>query len=91
VDGSINKYNMRLVARGFTQIYRVNYYDTYSPVIWLISFCLILAIAICNNWDIKVFNFNLAYLNESWARVRRFTCRNHLDTSQAEWHQSSSW
>src|SRR6266850_1214890 len=34
-DGSIDKYKACLVARGFTQIYGIDYYDTYSPVVWL--------------------------------------------------------
>jgi Reverse transcriptase (RNA-dependent DNA polymerase) len=63
VDGSIDKYKARLIARVFTQIYSINYYDTYSPVACLASFCLILAIAACNNWEVKAFNFNSAYLN----------------------------
>jgi Reverse transcriptase (RNA-dependent DNA polymerase) len=63
VDGSIDKYKACLVTRGFTQIYSVDYYDTYSPVMRLASFCLILAIAACNNWEVEVFDFNSAYLN----------------------------
>jgi Reverse transcriptase (RNA-dependent DNA polymerase) len=62
-DGSIDKYKACLVARGFTQIYGINYYNTYSPVTRLTSFCLILAIAACNNWEVEAFNFNSAYLN----------------------------
>jgi Reverse transcriptase (RNA-dependent DNA polymerase) len=62
-DGSIDKYKAHLVARGFTQIYSVNYYDTYFPVVCLTSFCLILAIAAHNNWEVEAFNFNSAYLN----------------------------
>ena len=62
-DGSVDKYKAHLVVRGFTQIYGVDYYDTYSPVVQLASFCLILAIATCNDWDIEAFDLNSAYLN----------------------------
>jgi Reverse transcriptase (RNA-dependent DNA polymerase) len=63
VDGSIDKYKAHLVARGFMQIYGIDYYNTYSLVICLTSFRLILAIAAHNNWKVEVFNFNSAYLN----------------------------
>jgi transposase InsO family protein len=62
-DGSVDKYKARLVARGFTQIYGVDYYDTYSPVARLASFRLILAVAARNDWDVEAFDFNSAYLN----------------------------
>jgi hypothetical protein len=44
-DGTIDKYKARLVAHGFTQIYGVDYFTTYSPVAKLTSFRTILAIA----------------------------------------------
>jgi hypothetical protein len=62
-DGSINKYKVHLVAQGFTQIYGVNYFNTYLPVTRLSSFRLILAIATCYDWDIESFDFIGAYLN----------------------------
>jgi hypothetical protein len=57
-DGSIDKYKARLVARGFTQIYGVDYFSTYSPVAKLTSFCTILAIAARHDWEIESFDFN---------------------------------
>ena len=62
-DGSVDKYKARLVARGFTQIYGVDYFTTFSPVSKLSSFCTLLAIAAHHNWDIQSFDFNGAYLN----------------------------
>jgi hypothetical protein len=62
-DGSIDKYKARLVARGFTQIYGVDYFDTYSPVAKMASFRLILAMAARYDWDVESFDFNGAYLN----------------------------
>lgn len=62
-DGSIEKYKARLVARGFTQRYGIDYFDTFSPVARLSSFRTILAIAARNDWDIDTFDFIGAYLN----------------------------
>src|SRR6266850_7634707 len=62
-DGSVDKYKACLVARGFTQIYGVDYYDTYSLVTRLTNFRLILTITACNDWDVEAFDFNSAHLN----------------------------
>src|SRR5260370_7152308 len=61
-DGSVDKYKAHLVARGFTQIYGVDYFDTYSPVAKLSSIRLILAIAARYDWDIDSFDFGGAYI-----------------------------
>ena len=61
--GEIEKYKARLVARGFTQIYGVDYYETYAPVARLASFRIILALAARNDWPIHTFDFDSAYLN----------------------------
>ena len=62
-DGSVDKYKARLVARGFTQVYGIDYFVTFSPIAKLASFRLLLAIAVCHDWDIESFDFNGAYLN----------------------------
>jgi transposase InsO family protein len=62
-DGTVDKYKARLVARGFTQVYGVDYFDTYSPVAKMASFRTILALAARYDWDIESFDFNGAYLN----------------------------
>jgi len=61
--GEIDKYKARLVARGFTQIQGMDYYETYTPVARLASLRLILAIATRQDWDIDVFDFHSAFLN----------------------------
>jgi hypothetical protein len=61
--GKIDKYKAWLMARGFTQVHGVDYYETYAPVAHLASLQLILAIAARQNWDIDVFDFHSAFLN----------------------------
>jgi len=62
-DGAIDKHKARLVTRGFTQVYGVDYLETYSPVAKLASLRTILVLAACLGWDIICFDFNVAYLN----------------------------
>ena len=62
-DRSLKKYKAQLIARGFTQIYGVDYLNTYSSVAQFSSIHVILAIAACNDWEIESFDFNGAYLN----------------------------
>src|ERR1700678_755548 len=61
--GNIIKWKAWLVARGFTQIYGVDYFETFAPVARLAFVHFILALAACNNWDVLMFDFHSAYLN----------------------------
>ena len=62
-EGSLQSSKARLVARGFTQVYGVDYTETFAPVAKLSSLRTILAIAARNDWPIEVFDFNSAFLN----------------------------
>ena len=62
-DGSIDKYKAHLVARRFTQVYGVDYLNTYSPIAKLTSFRTILTLATRFDWEIECFDFNTVYLN----------------------------
>jgi hypothetical protein len=62
-DRTIDKHKACLVTCSFTQVYGVNYLETYSPVAKLASLRTILALAAHLDWDIECFNFNAAYLN----------------------------
>ena len=61
--GEIDKYRARVVVKGFTQIHRVDYYETYALVAKLASFRLLLTIAARNGWPADTFDFDSAYLN----------------------------
>lgn len=54
-DGSI-KYKARLVARGFSQKYGENYWETYAPVVKCSTIRMLLACAVEYKWNIGVRN-----------------------------------
>src|SRR5580765_6210249 len=87
--GEVEKYKARLVARGFTQIYGVDYHETYAPVACLASFRMLLAMANRNQWPANSFDFDSAYLNSVLSNDKGCTLNNH-QTFQWEIHEKSS-
>lgn len=62
-NNSPDIYKARLVARGFTQEYGINYYETFSPVVRFTSIRTILAIAAQKRMNIRQFDVKTAFLN----------------------------
>jgi len=52
VDGSVNKLKARLVVKSYSQIFGVDYSETFSPVARLDTIRLLLAIAAQKGWKI---------------------------------------
>lgn len=62
-DGSIDRYKARLVVRGFTQEYGIDYQETFSPVVKFTSVRAILALAASRKMTLKQFDVKTAFLN----------------------------
>ena len=60
-DGTLNKHKARLCAHGGMQQWGVSYWETYSPVVNMLTVCLLLAL--CNNHGLesKFIDFILAF------------------------------
>ena len=63
-DGSIERYKNRLVAKGFTQKYEIDFEEIFAPVARISSVRALLTIAAASKWDIFQMDFKNAFLNE---------------------------
>ena len=60
-DGRLNKHKARLCAHGGMQRWGDNYWETYSPVVNMLSVRLLLAICHIHGLDSKAIDFVLAF------------------------------
>lgn len=61
-NGNIIKYKARLVARGFSQKYGIDYHETYSPVVNMVFIRLLIAYAAVERLKIATFDVKTAFL-----------------------------
>ena len=63
VDGSINKYKVRLVIKGYNQNEGLDYFDTYSTVTRINFIRIVLAISALRNLEVYQMDVETAFLN----------------------------
>ncbi|KAG8481669.1 hypothetical protein CXB51_026598 [Gossypium anomalum] len=62
-DGSLNKLKARLVVKGFSQKYGLDYMETFAPVARLDTIGLLIALAYQKQWKIHQLDVKSAFLN----------------------------
>lgn len=62
-NGSIKRFEARLMAKGFNKIKGLNYVDTYSPVAKMTTVRMVIALTIIHNWFVKQLDINNAFLH----------------------------
>lgn len=61
LTGEIYKYKSRLTIDGSQQVYGLNFFDTFSPVVNSVIAKLLYVLALINGWHTRQLDFVLAY------------------------------
>jgi hypothetical protein len=63
-DGSVEKYKVRFVAKGFSQVEGVDYDETFTPVARYTSIRTIIALATFMSWKLHEMDVKTTFLND---------------------------
>jgi hypothetical protein len=84
VDGSIDRYKSRLVAKGFYQQLGIDFGETYNPVIKPTTVRIMLSLTISTGWPIHQIDIQNAFYMEIY--LRKSMCPNHLGSYTLTFH-----
>jgi uncharacterized protein involved in tolerance to divalent cations len=62
-DGTVHTYRARLVAKGFSQVYGTDYYDTYAPVARLTTLRIVYVLSAILNLHLVGMDVDAAFMN----------------------------
>ena len=62
-DGTVDRYKARLVSRGFTQEYEIDYEETFAPVARLSSVRTLIVVSVARKWLLFQMDVKNAFLN----------------------------
>ena len=63
VDGTIERFKARLVAKWYTQTYEIDYTETFAPIVKINTVWVLLSLATNLDWSLQQFDVKNAFLH----------------------------
>lgn len=63
VDETVEHYKAWIVMKDHTQQEGVDFKEIFSPIIWMITICLILVVRVCIDLELHQMNVKIAFIN----------------------------
>jgi hypothetical protein len=60
-DGTLDRFKARLVARGFSQIYGIDYFETFAPTVRMDTLRIFMAVAAKKDWELTHMDIKNAF------------------------------
>nr|GFA93692.1 hypothetical protein [Tanacetum cinerariifolium] len=64
-NGAVTRYKARFVAKGFRQLPRIDFHETFSPVVKSITIRAVLSLTVTNDWPLCQLDIQNAFLHEN--------------------------
>ena len=77
-DGTVDRYKARLIARGFTQEYVIDYEETFAPVARLSSVRTLIAIFAARKWPLFKMDVKNVFFNDELSKEVYFEASSRL-------------